>query len=109
LLKLEDPVTIVGDIHGQYYDFVKLLQPDIGGDPEENKYLFLGDYVDRGNFSIEVLILLMSLKVCYPKTIILLRGNHECRQLTSYFNFRLECIYVLIQASKSMGRKPTIS
>ena len=77
LLQLHDPISIVGDIHGQYYDFCKLLE--IGGNPSNTKYLFLGDFVDRGSFSIEVLILLYSLKLCYPKTVFFLRGNHECR------------------------------
>lgn len=75
LLKLKDPVTVVGDIHGQYYDFVKML--DVGGDPENTKYLFLGDYVDRGSFSVEVVLLVYTIKLNYPKTIFLLRGNHE--------------------------------
>lgn len=96
LVRVQDPVTIVGDIHGQFYDFIKLIDPDVGGDPDETKYLFLGDYVDRGNFSIEVLILLLSLKINYPTNIIMLRGNHECRQLTSYFNFRVECNQTVI-------------
>ena len=91
LLDVRDPVTIVGDIHGQYYDLVKLLE--VAGSPEEMKYLFLGDYVDRGSFSIEVLLLLFSLKVTFPSTILMLRGNHECRQMTSYFNFREECLF----------------
>jgi serine/threonine-protein phosphatase 2B catalytic subunit len=90
LLELRDPLTIVGDIHGQYYDLLKILE--LGGDPEKNRYLFLGDYVDRGAFSIEALILLYSLKVCYPKNVFLLRGNHECLQLTTHFNFREECL-----------------
>lgn len=90
LLHLEDPVTIIGDIHGQYYDLIKILE--LAGDLSNTKYLFLGDYVDRGAFSIEVLLLLYSLKINFPSTILMLRGNHECRQLTSFFNFRAECL-----------------
>lgn len=92
---MDDPVTIVGDIHGQFYDFLKLLEPAVGGDPEITKYIFLGDYVDRGSFSVEVLILILSIKISKPKTIIMLRGNHECRQLTSHFNFRTECSFFI--------------
>lgn len=91
MLKIKDPLTIVGDIHGQYFDLVKLLENTTGGDPASTTYLFLGDYVDRGHFSIEVLCLILSLKLALPKTVFLLRGNHECQQLTSFFNFRKEC------------------
>lgn len=77
LLYVKDPLTVVGDIHGQYYDLVKILE--VGDTPGKTKYLFLGDFVDRGSFSIEVLVLLYSLKVTFPDTIIFLRGNHECR------------------------------
>ena len=91
LLSLQDPVTVVGDIHGQYYDLLKLLE--LGGNPEQTKYLFLGDYVDRGMFSLEVILLLYSLKINMPSTVFMLRGNHECRQMTSMFSFRKECVY----------------
>ncbi len=101
-MKVQDPVTVVGDLHGQYYDLQKIL--DLGGFPEsrlkstdqlsltQNKYLFLGDYVDRGSFSVEILLLLYSLKINFPNEVIMLRGNHECRQMTQYFNFRAECL-----------------
>ena len=91
LIQMQDPVTVVGDIHGQYYDLLKIL--DMGGNPEKTKYLFLGDYVDRGMFSIEVILLLYALKLSFPTTIFMLRGNHECRQMTSMFSFRTECLY----------------
>jgi serine/threonine-protein phosphatase 2B catalytic subunit len=61
VLQLRDPLTVVGDIHGQFYDLLKIFE--VGGNPETTKYLFLGDFVDRGAFSIEVLVLNYCLKV----------------------------------------------
>ena len=63
MLTVDDPISVVGDIHGQFYDLVKILH--IGGDPSTEKYLFLGDYIDRGSFSVEVVLTLYSLKVIY--------------------------------------------
>lgn len=90
IVKVADPVTIVGDVHGQYYDLLKILE--VGGMPDQTKYVFLGDYVDRGSFSIEVCILLFSLKLNFIENVVLLRGNHECKQMTTYFNFHNECL-----------------
>ncbi|KAH0793864.1 Ser/Thr protein phosphatase [Histomonas meleagridis] len=89
LLRINGEITIVGDIHGNVDDLIRILQTC--NYPPEQNFLFLGDYVDRGACSVEVLLLLFSLKVLYPQNIYILRGNHECEELTSIFGFKQEC------------------
>ena len=80
----------MGELSRQFYDVREIFR--LGGSPDNNKYLFLGDYVDRGIYAVEVVLTLYALKISYPNSVFLLRGNHECRQMTSYHNFREECL-----------------
>ncbi|KAK2965007.1 putative Serine/threonine-protein phosphatase 2A catalytic subunit beta [Blattamonas nauphoetae] len=90
VISVPAPCTIVGDIHGQFHDLLELFT--IGGDCPDINYLFLGDYVDRGNDSVQVASLLLCYKLRYPQRITLVRGNHESRQITQVYGFYDECI-----------------
>jgi len=87
---VQAPVTICGDIHGQIEDLLEIFQ--IGGKCPDVNYLFMGDYVDRGEHSVETISLLVALKVRYKERVTILRGNHESRTLTVVYGFYDECI-----------------
>jgi diadenosine tetraphosphatase ApaH/serine/threonine PP2A family protein phosphatase len=96
VLHLKAPVKIFGDLHGQFGDLMRLFDeygaPSTAGDIAYIDYLFLGDYVDRGQHSLETITLLLALKVEYPQNVHLIRGNHEAADINALFGFRIECI-----------------
>lgn len=94
---IPSPVTVVGDIHGQFYDLMELFQ--IGGFAPDTNYLFMGDYVDRGYYSVECVTLVVLLKVRFRNRVTILRGNHESRQITQVYGFYDECMRKYSNAS----------
>ncbi|CAD7970556.1 unnamed protein product [Amoebophrya sp. A25] len=97
LLQLKSPIKVYGDIHGQFADLMRLFARYKGpmegefGDIEAVDYLFLGDFCDRGNYSLEVVVLLFALKVKYPNQIHMIRGNHEDVTINHIYGFKTEC------------------
>eukprot|EP01129_Flabellula_baltica_P006739 TRINITY_DN2559_c0_g2_i2.p1 TRINITY_DN2559_c0_g2~~TRINITY_DN2559_c0_g2_i2.p1 ORF type:complete len:678 (+),score=162.52 TRINITY_DN2559_c0_g2_i2:46-2079(+) len=91
VLEVTAPAVLVGDIHGQFYDMLHMFLN--AGSPVETQYLFLGDYVDRGLFSTEIIILLYSLKISYPFNFWMIRGNHEARMVTRTYGFYDEMMH----------------
>ncbi|KAK8596055.1 hypothetical protein V6N13_000716 [Hibiscus sabdariffa] len=96
VLQLKAPIKIFGDLHGQFGDLMRLFDeygsPSTAGDIAYIDYLFLGDYVDRGQHSLETITLLLALKVECPHNVHLIRGNHEAADINALFGFRIECI-----------------
>ena len=89
LIELEAPLHVCGDIHGQYYDLLRIFEHC--GYPGQYNYLFLGDYVDRGKQSLETISLLLCYKIKYPDKVTLLRGNHESSVTNRIYGFYDEC------------------
>ncbi|KAG1441579.1 hypothetical protein G6F56_011415 [Rhizopus delemar] len=114
VVHIKAPVTVVGDIHGQYYDLIEIFR--IGGYCPDTNYLFLGDYVDRGLYSVETISLLICLKLRYPDRVQLVRGNHESRAVTQvwkYFTDMFDFLTLSVVIDNSIfcvhgGLSPTI-
>lgn len=90
LYKLTGDFVVVGDLHGNLRDLLRVFA--CCGMPPKRNYIFLGDYVDRGEFSIEVITLLFSLKISYPDNVYLIRGNHEFEDLNTMYGFKNQVV-----------------
>jgi serine/threonine-protein phosphatase PP1 catalytic subunit len=89
VLELTAPLTVCGDLHGQFYDLLDFFR--MAGSPPDISYLFLGDYVDRGRNSVETFSILLALKIKYPDKVWLIRGNHETPGISKLYGFFAEC------------------
>lgn len=87
--KNSNAYIVVGDLHGNFDDLLRIFEDN--SYPPNTKYIFTGDYIDRGSYSVEIMLLLFSLKNLYPNHVFLLRGNHECQDICSIYGFQAEC------------------
>lgn len=95
VLELSAPIIICGDIHGQLFDLFNLFDKVKETTRSQNTtFLFMGDYVDRGYYSIETFAYLAALKIKNPDRFLLLRGNHESRSVNMQYGFYNDCIQV---------------
>ena len=90
ILPLTTPLCVIGDLHGQFFDLLDIFH--VSGPAPHTSYLFLGDYVDRGPFSLSTFTLLLALFCRYPSRVALLRGNHESRAISRQYGFYDECM-----------------
>ena len=89
VLRVRAPIYVIGDIHGNILDLIRILiTAEV---PPKSRFLFLGDYVDRGQYSVEVMTLLFALQIAYPEHVLLIRGNHEFEAVNSFYGFQSEC------------------
>lgn len=109
VLQIRATVKIFGDLHGQFGDLMRLIDeygaPSTAGDITYIDYLFLGDYVDRGQHSLETITLLLALKVEYPHNVHLIRGNHEAADINALFGFRIECVERMVERDGNFRAK----
>lgn len=111
-INLSGDFVVIGDIHGNVDDLIRIFETQ--GYPPKTSYILLGDYVDRGCYSLEVLMFLYSMKIKFPQNIYLLRGNHETASVTKMYGFRDDCVYrlnnnVYKRFIKSFGRMPVVA
>ena len=89
ILRVQTPIYVIGDIHGNILDLLRIfITAQV---PPKSRFLFLGDYVDRGQYSVEVMTLLFALQIAYPEHVLLIRGNHEFESVNSFYGFQNEC------------------
>ncbi|OHS94456.1 Ser/Thr protein phosphatase [Tritrichomonas foetus] len=92
LLQIEPPIVVVGDLHGSFHDLLRVFS--IFKEPPQTKYIFLGDYVDRGPFSLEVVVMLIAFQCAYPSHVYLIRGNHEISNVNSQYGFKMDIVLI---------------